>query len=213
MIRTYCFTGSSHKSQPGCDAVLEAPHSKGGVAVVASVSACVCLKPYTLQGQYLLCYDNGKSAVRIDGGPVVPTSVHSWRVADPKRAYTSLGECETRVVILPNSIEAVCVCMREKDYLAGSRRLRSTLAAGPSFSRTLFVTGTKLDRIVTPGVCVRVSSHVCAHICVYVGAAVDSRDLALAQILECSDPCILHFGMAMALYLRVCTVVVHSQYS
>ena len=56
--------------------------------VTAHVVVCVCV--YT-QGQYLLCYDNGKSAVRLDCGPVVPLSVHKWSVPDPKKAFTALG--------------------------------------------------------------------------------------------------------------------------
>lgn len=56
------------------------------VAVVLSV-----LPPLPfVQRQFLLCYDNGKSACRVSAD-AYPASVHSWHVPDPHRARTALG--------------------------------------------------------------------------------------------------------------------------
>jgi len=47
----------------------------------------------TRHGQYLLCYDNGKAAVRLNGGAVSPTSVHGWScAAKPLVKRTALAD-------------------------------------------------------------------------------------------------------------------------
>lgn len=61
----------------------------------------------TRRGQYLLCYDNGKSAVRLVPG-IAPTSVHAWSVpglrrrtalADPRGDLTELAHIEEPCVL------------------------------------------------------------------------------------------------------------------
>ena len=51
-------------------------------------------------GQYMLCYDNGKSAARVVPG-LRPKSVHSWELPAP---YNTARHCKT-TLIDPRNLE------------------------------------------------------------------------------------------------------------
>lgn len=70
----------------------------------AAMEAMAWWKKRTLRGQYLLCYDNGKSALRLRPDVAsTPTSVHGWTcsgkrktaLADPRSL--SVGEVDTSI--------------------------------------------------------------------------------------------------------------------
>lgn len=94
----------------------------------------------TSHGQYMLAYDNGKAAVRVLPGRVVPQSVHRWRTLRPEEKL----------------------------------RLEGTGGEGASEAPEL----------------------------VNRSAMADPRELNFDQVLECGDPCVLHYTSCGLDWLR-----------
>ena len=62
-------------------------------------------KKRTKKGQYLLCYDNGKSAVRLVED-IKPTSVHSWSVPSTYATKTALASDPRHLDVREQGLEA-----------------------------------------------------------------------------------------------------------
>lgn len=164
----------------------------------------------TNHGQYMLAYDNGKSAVRVLPDRVVPQSVHRWRTLKPGerdvRCFSkgAAGEEETdgrschpvdgHKLGGPGEVRGEGVASAST---AGSARDETcgdglqtqggdegggVPAASASTSPSL--SGSGPDQLVN-----RV-------------AMADPRELRFDEVLECSDPCVLHYPSCGLGWLR-----------
>ena len=73
----------------------------------------------TNHGQYMLCYDNGKSAARVSAG-LVPRNVHTWRLPLPSPLPSSLPSPSASPSASPNASPAAAISCTA---LADSRSL------------------------------------------------------------------------------------------
>ncbi|CAM9367447.1 unnamed protein product [Scytosiphon promiscuus] len=123
----------------------------------------------TRHGQYMLAYDNGKSAVRVLPGRIVPQSVHRWRTL-------SAVEKESIILEPPGQssgsgvTEAGCRSEGQRGLTEEGESGRSQAVSTPS----LPFAGEPDDLV----------NRI---------AMADPRELCLDNVLACTDPCVLHY--------------------
>lgn len=137
----------------------------------------------TSHGQYMLAYDNGKAAVRVLPGRIVPQSVHRWRTLKPEEkslaAVQGSGLCGIDAASLLSGHEAAGVTVEGRTGSEGG--------TGEVSERSEHGSGHEApldDRLVN-----RV-------------AMADPRELHFDELLECSDPCVLHYPSCGLDWLR-----------
>ena len=140
----------------------------------------------TGHGQYMLAYDNGKSAVKVLPGKIVPQSVHRWRTLRPSERDCN-STCQgvaAHVVDATSPPEGHEVGREEIASSCGGADGRAQSVAQKNHKE-------KNDRSLRSG----------GHL-VNRSALPDPRELRLDEFLECSDPCILHYPSCGLNWLR-----------
>ncbi|CAN0133418.1 unnamed protein product [Discosporangium mesarthrocarpum] len=107
-------------------------------------------------GQYLLAYDNGKSAVSVQPGTVLPESVHRWRRAPRRVGKGATNQITPQALPMDGDDDAHSALCKDGSGLDEGTDNEDT----PLVSRT---------------------------------ALADPRDLNVCGLLECQDPCVLHY--------------------
>ncbi|CAN0233960.1 unnamed protein product [Ectocarpus sp. 6 AP-2014] len=161
----------------------------------------------TNHGQYMLAYDNGKSAVRVLPDRVVPQSVHRWRTLKPgergaRCSSNAAGEEETddksflpvdaHKLEGPGEGTGEGVAAASTAGSAGDETCEGGLQTQcedegggvPAASTSPSLSGSGTDHLVN-----RV-------------AMADPRELRFDEVLECNDPCVLHYPSCGLGWLR-----------
>lgn len=154
----------------------------------------------TSHGQYMLAYDNGKSAVKVLPGRIVPQSVHRWRTLKPGERLGKLdppspdsGVDVTGTTDLPvrgqegaggenavDSIPTSTVGSADEDLSGdGSEKQNDGMGGSP------------------PGLSLNDFDQLVNRV-----AMADPRELRFDEVLECSDPCVLHYPCCGLDWLR-----------
>lgn len=134
----------------------------------------------TGHGQYMLAYDNGKSAVRVLPGRIVPQSVHRWRTLN-------IGERDSSILEPPSQ----SVGRRESDTGCGSTTgQRGGVGEGGGGSQAQ-VASTSSPSL--SGEADQLVNRV---------AMADPRELRFEEVLACTDPCVLHYPSCGLDWLR-----------
>lgn len=142
----------------------------------------------TRHGQYMLAYDNGKAAVKVLPGRIVPQSVHRWRTLRPsERDCNPIGQ---------GAAADVTDATPPREGQDGGREEIPSSSGGAdgsaqSVTQKTDHEGEENDR---PS---RWGGHL-----VNRSALPDPRELRLDEFLECSDPCILHYPSCGLDWLR-----------
>lgn len=155
----------------------------------------------TGHGQYMLAYDNGKAAVKVLPGKIVPQSVHRWRTLRPsERDCNPIGQGASHISSNPIGQSAAADVPDATSPPEGKEVGREESASnceGADGSTQSVVQknnpkeGEKIDRPSRSG----------GHL-VNRSALPDPRELRLDEFLECSDPCILHYPSCGLDWLR-----------
>ena len=128
----------------------------------------------TTHGQYMLAYDNGKAAVRVQPGRIVPQSVHRWTLMtltskdsedDDDVAVTI--SCSAREDLRKEVAEGTSSCSSSFSGKSQHNEARELSSQGR--------TPSKRNKLVNRT------------------AMVDPRELRVDEVLECEDPCVLHY--------------------
>lgn len=156
----------------------------------------------TSHGQYMLAYDNGKSAVKVLPGRIVPQSVHRWRTLKPGERLGKLdppsqdsGVGVTGTTDLP---------VRGQKRAGGENTVESIAASTIVGSADEDLSGSGLEKQddnaggSPPG---GLSSNDSDELVNRVAMA-DPRELRFDEVLECSDPCVLHYPSCGLDWLR-----------
>ncbi|CAM9220719.1 unnamed protein product [Ectocarpus fasciculatus] len=149
----------------------------------------------TNHGQYMLAYDNGKSAVRVLPDRIVPQSVHRWRTLKPgergiRCSSKDAGEEENddkSCLPVDQRVGAASTARSAGDETCGDGRQTQGGDGGgrvPAASASPSLSGSVPDQLVN-----RV-------------AMADPRELRFDEVLECSDPCVLHYPSCGLGWLR-----------
>eukprot|EP00903_Cladosiphon_okamuranus_P010339 g9782.t1 len=160
-------------------------------------------------GQYMLAYDNGKSAVRVFPGRVVPQSVHRWRTVkaaeslDPPRQASGGNLTVTDVVLSSvrdqgqeQGQEEACTTRTS----AGQQRVSAACGGIAGNNSETLGGGLELTSPV-PKEGEGDSDHDHDQLVNRVAMA-DPRELRFDEVLECSDPCVLHYPSCGLSWLR-----------
>lgn len=154
-------------------------------------------------GQYMLAYDNGKSAVRVLPGRIVPQSVHRWRTlrfeerdaANETRSKTCPGEA-VRIAGPEASGKPTVGTSAERSGAGENCRIQPASAEGienkehKASGNGLLDEGRKGEQApLHPPLANR-------------SAMADPRELRFEEVLECSDPCVLHYPCCGLDWLR-----------
>ncbi|CAM9294104.1 unnamed protein product [Choristocarpus tenellus] len=118
----------------------------------------------TSHGQYMLAYDNGKSAVRVLPGQVLPESVHRWCGLKHQRSKSNRvdrGNTSAAERAASNSAD-----IESKEMNTGQGRNVAEDEVDNRGKSSSFISRTAL---------------------------VDPRELNLQKVLNCPDPCVLHY--------------------
>ena len=154
----------------------------------------------TRHGQYMLAYDNGKSAVRVLPGRVVPQSVHRWRTLKPGERENALDP--PREASGGDVTDAVFPSAQEQE--TGSEGGRSTsTSAGQQSAAAMFDGSAGNGRDGSegapqgPAAGEGDSDQLVNRI-----AMADPRELRFDEVLDCRDPCVLHYPSCGLDWLR-----------
>lgn len=154
----------------------------------------------TSHGQYMLAYDNGKSAVRVLPGRIVPQSVHRWRTLKPGERHGRLD---------PPSQESGVDVTDTTDLPVGGQEgaeggsTSECVAASIVGSSNEAHSGGGLEKQdesgggSPPGLSSDDSDQLVNRV-----AMADPRELRFDEVLECSDPCVLHYPSCGLGWLR-----------
>lgn len=154
----------------------------------------------TTHRQYMLAYDNGKSAVKVLPGRIVPESVHRWRTLKPgeRRGRLDPPSQESGVDVAGTTDLPV---LGEEGAEAGSTdECFATNAVGSADDEQL---GGGLEKREDSGggwqsgLSQDGSDQLVNRI-----AMADPRELRFDEVLECSDPCVLHYPSCGLEWLR-----------
>lgn len=157
----------------------------------------------TRHGQYMLAYDNGKSAVRVLPGRVVPQSVHRWRAAalmsgERQREGALDPPCQASGGDVP---DAVFPSVQEEGHEGlGSRR---TSCTGQQSGSAVCGKNAGSDKGHFGGGPQRpAGGEGGSGQLVNRVAMADPRELRFDEVLECSDPYVLHYPSCGLDWLR-----------
>lgn len=145
----------------------------------------------TKHGQYMLAYDNGKSAVRVFPGRVVPQSVHRWRTlksGERENALDPPGQAsggDATDTAFPSVQDKSQVGTGRGSTDTGQQSVAAILGGSGSNDNGSSV-GTERDPA-------QLVNRV---------AMADPRELRFDEVLECSDPCVLHYPSCGLDWLR-----------
>ncbi|CAM9197012.1 unnamed protein product [Hapterophycus canaliculatus] len=134
----------------------------------------------TGHGQYMLAYDNGKSAVRVLPGRIVPQSVHRWRTLNA-------GERESSILEPPSQSSGGGVT---------DAGCRSAERRGGEAEECDSGDGSQAASTPSPS-----SSEEGGQLVNRVAMA-DPRELRFDEVLACTDPCVLHYPSCGLGWLR-----------
>eukprot|EP00752_Nemacystus_decipiens_P010297 g9174.t2 len=146
----------------------------------------------TSHGQYMLAYDNGKSAVRVLPGRVVPQSVHRWRTltsAERENALDTPAPAaggEATDAVFPSAQEEGRDGVGSTGTDAGQQSAAGVCGGGVGNDNRSSGGGPQggSDQLVN-----RV-------------AMADPRELRFDEVLDCCDPCVLHYPSCGLDWLR-----------
>lgn len=154
----------------------------------------------TGHGQYMLAYDNGKAAVKVLPGKIVPQSVHRWRTLRPsERDCNPIGQGASDINSNPigQSVAAdVPDATSPPDGQEVGREENASNCEGADGS-TQSVAQKNNPKEEEKDRRSRSGGHL-----VNRSALPDPRELRLDEFLECSDPCILHYPSCGLDWLR-----------
>lgn len=136
----------------------------------------------TGHGQYMLAYDNGKSAVRVLPGRIVPQSVHRWRTLNA-------GERESSILEPPAQSSRGVIA----DVCGGPAEGQRAGAVESEIYGGSQPASTSTPTLSPSGEPDRLVSRV---------AMADPRELRFDEVLACSDPCVLHYPSCGLDWLR-----------
>lgn len=160
-------------------------------------------------GQYMLAYDNGKSAVRVLPGKIVPESVHRWRTLRPDE-YAAHGHgsdsseagqgahLPAQGMTVPSPSETSPTV----GYAEGCHGVKSSELGIPQVK--VEELHSRNDDDSSKGSVTGSSKDVGKHKTKLVSrcAMADPRELRFQEVLECSDPCVLHYPCCGLDWLR-----------
>lgn len=144
----------------------------------------------TKHGQYMLAYDNGKSAVRVLPGRIVPESVHRWKVQKPgqlDRTPDQEGTATAGGRSASSSSLGVDATGR-----AAPIEVDCALSAETS-SKSGSIASDEEQEMVERGMDRRLVNRV---------AMADPRELRVDEVIQCTDPCVLHYPSCGLEWLR-----------
>ncbi|CAM9315431.1 unnamed protein product, partial [Sphacelaria rigidula] len=163
-------------------------------------------------GQYMLAYDNGKSAVRVLPGRIVPQSVHRWRTlrSDERDGTSSTHatteeisertQSYTRRVLEMGAVNGERVPVQNHSDMDGVGIYLPNDGSTEQRGKNAAHNGEGGDRA---------RGHACHEEkgrpdvpLVNRSALVDPRQLRFNDLLECSDPCVLHYPSCGLEWLR-----------
>lgn len=144
-------------------------------------------------GQYMLAYDNGKAAVRVLPGRIVPQSVHRWKAL--KSEESDASQHATRCDAVE---DASCKTVRELEYTSWSRDVTEDGRGQSSKQLDIEVgnrteTQSMAEETCGQGVEKPNTREQRDATLVSRSAMADPRELLINEVLECSDPCVLHY--------------------
>lgn len=141
----------------------------------------------TGHGQYMLAYDNGKAAVKVLPGKIVPQSVHRWKTV-------RLSERDCNPIGHGAAANSGAISPPEGQEVGREKKASSSCGSESEGSMTV---GQKNHEEGNDKATVRSRGHL-----VNRSALPDPRELRLDEFLECSDPCILHYPSCGLDWLR-----------
>lgn len=158
-------------------------------------------------GQYMLAYDNGKSAVKVLPGRIVPQSVHRWRTLRPDERKLP---CQNKLSTADTTAAATGVSLDARGVLAagtGSEESSVTIDNVRKGAAVDVPNGLTGEHGATEGGAgdererENEQEQSVAPL-VHRSALVDPRELRFNDLLECSDPCVLHYPSCGLAWLR-----------
>lgn len=155
-------------------------------------------------GQYMLAYDNGKSAVKVLPGRIVPQSVHRWRtlILDEQNTHShkNLSTAGATAAVACKSLDArgaLAAGTPSEESFVAIKNVRDGAAVDvPRGKQDATEDVARADRERENG------QEPSVVPLVNRSALVDPRDLCVNDLLECSDPCVLHYPSCGLDWLR-----------
>lgn len=153
----------------------------------------------TSHGQYMLAYDNGKSAVRVLPGKIVPQSVHRWRTLKPGERHGKLDPPSQDSGVDATGTTGTPV--GQKGAGGGSTGECTSASIFGFTDGTYSGCGLENQNESGSGSPPGLSSDDSDQLVNRVAMA-DPRELRFDEVLKCTEPCVLHYPSCGLDWLR-----------